>query len=102
MGMPLSTSSTSESNPGALPLLAGHGLPDFAAITTDQVEQAIPHLLAELHGELTELETRLDARLADGSPLGWAEVMDPLQHLGERLRWSWGVVSHLNGVCNTP
>jgi oligopeptidase A len=28
--------------------------------------------------------------------------MDPLHHLGERLRWSWGVVSHLNGVCNTP
>ena len=28
--------------------------------------------------------------------------MDPLHHLGERLRWSWGVVNHLNGVCNTP
>jgi oligopeptidase A len=28
--------------------------------------------------------------------------MEPLHHLGERLRWSWGVVSHLNGVCNTP
>jgi oligopeptidase A len=28
--------------------------------------------------------------------------MQPLHLLGERLRWSWGVVSHLNGVCNTP
>ncbi|MFM8277793.1 MAG: M3 family peptidase, partial [Cyanobium sp.] len=28
--------------------------------------------------------------------------MDPLHRLGERLRWSWGVVSHLNSVCNTP
>ena len=104
MGTPLSTSSSSESNPGALPLLTGQGLPDFAAITPEQVEQGIPHLLAELHGELTELETRLDARLVDGHgpSLDWAEVMDPLQHLGERLRWSWGVVSHLNGVCNTP
>ena len=105
MGTPLSISSkssNSSSSPEALPLLAGQGLPDFGAITPDQVEQAIPHLLAELNGELTELETRLDARIADASPLGWAEVMDPVQHLGERLRWSWGVVSHLNGVCNTP
>ena len=28
--------------------------------------------------------------------------MTPLHLLGERLRWSWGVVSHLNGVCNSP
>ena len=28
--------------------------------------------------------------------------MGPLQQLGERLRWSWGVVGHLLGVCNTP
>ena len=28
--------------------------------------------------------------------------MPALQRIGERLRWSWGVVSHLNGVCNSP
>ena len=28
--------------------------------------------------------------------------MVPLQQIGESLRWSWGVVSHLNGVCNSP
>ena len=28
--------------------------------------------------------------------------MEPIQGLGEQLRWSWGVVSHLNGVCNSP
>ena len=28
--------------------------------------------------------------------------MEPMQRIGERLRWSWGVISHLNGVCNTP
>ena len=27
--------------------------------------------------------------------------MSPLQQLGERLRWSWGVVCHLNAVCNS-
>jgi oligopeptidase A len=90
----------------ASPLLRGEGLPPFEAITAEQVEAAIPELLDQLNGELTALEDRLDQRLAEseagGTPLSWQEVMDPLHHLGERLRWSWGVVSHLNGVCNSP
>jgi oligopeptidase A len=88
------------------PLLRGQGLPPFAAITPEQVNTAIPELLEQLNGELSQLEQQLDGRnneaRAGGAPLTWAEVMDPLHHLGERLRWSWGVVSHLNGVCNTP
>jgi oligopeptidase A len=94
------SSDTPSSTP--LPLLAGEGLPEFAAITAEQVEQAIPRLLEELNDELTALEQRLEQRLAETSPLSWSELMDPLHHLGERLRWSWGVVSHLNGVCNSP
>ena len=85
-----------------LPVLAGEGLPEFEAITPEQVEQGIPALLDTLNSELTTLEARLEQRLAEASPLGWDELMDPLHRLGERLRWSWGVVSHLNGVCNTP
>jgi len=86
------------------PLLVGEGLPQFNAITPDQVDRAIPQLLAELGVELDALETNLAQRLASpqAEPLHWAELMDPLHQLGERLRWSWGVVSHLNGVCNTP
>ncbi|MCP9929558.1 M3 family metallopeptidase [Cyanobium sp. AMD-g] len=83
-------------------LLAGEGLPRFEAITPDQVRAHIPELLSGLQAELDRLETDLAAAAASGRPLGWAEVMDPLQRLGERLRWSWGVVSHLNGVCNSP
>jgi oligopeptidase A len=87
------------------PLLRGQGLPPFEAITPEQVNAAIPELLDQLNGELSQLEQALEGRLeqasSGGDPLGWAEVMDPLHHLGERLRWSWGVVSHLNGVCNT-
>jgi oligopeptidase A len=88
------------------PLLRGQGLPPFSAITPHQVNTAIPELLEQLNGELSQLEQQLEGRLGEatggGAPLSWAEVMDPLHHLGERLRWSWGVVSHLNGVCNTP
>ncbi len=82
-------------------LLAGEGLPSFEAITPDQVVAHIPALLSTLQAELDRLEADLTAAAA-GRNLGWAEVMDPLHRLGERLRWSWGVVSHLNGVCNSP
>ena len=84
-----------------LPLLLGQGLPPFEAITPEQVGQAIPALLSELNESLFALEASLELRLGQSESLRWQEVMDPLQQLGERLRWSWGVVSHLNGVCNT-
>ncbi len=83
-------------------LLAGEGLPRFEAITPDQVRAHIPELLSGLQAELERVETDLAAAALAARPLSWAEVMDPLQRLGERLRWSWGVVSHLNGVCNSP
>ena len=83
-------------------LLAGEGLPDFPAITPEQVDRHVPELIAALEGELEALEAALAEALAVNRPLDWHQVMDPLHRLGERLRWSWGVVSHLTGVCNTP
>ena len=82
------------------PLLRGEGLPDFSAITPDRVSQDIPQLLEQLDQAFTELEQSLDGALSQQAPLSWDSVMQPLQAIGERLRWSWGVVSHLNGVCN--
>lgn len=84
------------------PLLAGKGLPAFGEITAAQVEEHIPELLSLLNAELDVLEALLRQALGAGRLLDWAEVMDPLQRLGEQLRWSWGVVGHLNGVCNSP
>ena len=110
----------SASAPAATPsqppeILRGHGLPDFRAITPATVSAHIPELIAELGADLTALEQRLEERLqaiesadagsgtgSDDTLLHWHELMDPLQRLGERLRWSWGGVSHLNGVCNSP
>jgi oligopeptidase A len=89
-----------------LPLLIGEGLPPFEAINAEQVTQGMPILLAELSSGFSDLEERLARRLteadAGGPALTWEEVMDPLHHLGEKLRWSWGVVSHLNAVCHSP
>jgi oligopeptidase A len=83
-------------------LLRGEGLPRYEAITPEAVSAHIPTLMAELEAELAALEQGLERTLAAGTPLDWGQLMDPLQRLGERLRWSWGVVSHLNGVCNSP
>ena len=83
-------------------LLLGEGLPPFEAITAEQVKAHIPALMEQLQAELSALEQQLELALVSGAPLQWHQVMDPLQRMGERLRWSWGVVSHLNGVCNSP
>jgi oligopeptidase A len=83
-------------------ILRGEGLPRFEAITPEAVSSEIPKLIAELSDELAALEQGLEQAMGAATALTWAAVMDPLQRLGERLRWSWGVVSHLNGVCNSP
>ena len=83
-------------------LLAGQGFPDYEAITPEQVQTLIPQLLQRLSDQFAALETSLDAALGSGAPLGWDMVMPPLHRIGEQLRWSWGVVTHLNAVCNSP
>ena len=82
-------------------LLRGHGLPRFEAIDASQVKAHIPALIHELGEQLNALESTFQTRLSENTPLSWDEVMTPLHLLGERLRWSWGVVSHLNAVCNS-
>jgi len=84
------------------PLLAGEGLPRFQAINPEQVRSQIPMLLQQLETELAGLERDLQLRLESSAALSWEAVLDPLERLSERLRWSWGVVSHLVGVCNSP
>jgi oligopeptidase A len=83
-------------------ILRGEGLPVFEAITPAAVREHIPELIQHLEAELSALEQSLEQALELAEPLSWAAVIDPLQRLGERLRWSWGVVSHLNGVDNSP
>jgi len=83
-------------------ILRGEGLPNFEAITPEAVSEHIPALMQALESELGDLEQSLGQRLEQNQTLSWNDVMAPLQRLGERLRWSWGVVSHLNGVCNSP
>ena len=90
----MSTSSTSA-------LLQGAGLPRFEQVTPDLVRSEIPTLLQQLETEFSALEQRLSTSLKSDTPITWDSVMKPMQAIGEQLRWSWGVVSHLNGVCNS-
>ncbi len=82
-------------------LLQGEGIPNFTAITAQQVQVHMPELLCALNKQFSRLEQDLDKVLASGKSINWEQVMSPLHQLQEQLRWSWRVVSHLNGVCNT-
>ncbi len=76
------------------PLLMGKGLPPFDAIKPEHIVPSMTQLLAELDEELTSLEAKVTPT--------WSGLVEPLDRLGERLTWSWGIVSHLMGVKNSP
>lgn len=76
------------------PLLIGEGLPPFSQITADQVVPAITQLITELDQELSKLENNVNPT--------WQDLVEPLSHIEERLRWSWGIIGHLMGVKNSP
>ena len=62
-------------------LLRGHGLPRFEAIDASQVKAHIPALIQELEDQLSTLESTLQQRLSDNTPLSWDEVIDRFHHL---------------------
>ncbi|MDX1976145.1 MAG: M3 family metallopeptidase [Pseudanabaenaceae cyanobacterium bins.68] len=82
----------------ANPLLRGEGLPPFEQIQVSMVEPAIATLLAELTSQLQALEEHLTAHSAPT----WQDLVPPLEQIGDRLSWTWGIISHLQGVKNSP
>ncbi len=82
-------------------LLVGKDLPNFQQISPEQVKSSIPILLKQLDTSFDSLEENIEQNLKDNNKLEWNSIMNPLQGISERLRWSWGVISHLNGVCNS-
>ena len=79
------------------PLLPGHGLPPYGQFTPEAIGAGMPELLRQLEVVLDRHEAKLTTLEAPT----WEQVMDPLHHLEERLRWAWGVVNHLTGVCDS-
>ncbi|MFP4122379.1 M3 family metallopeptidase [Coleofasciculus sp.] len=76
------------------PLRRGKGLPPFDQIEPNHIVPAMTQLLAELEQELAALEEKIVPT--------WDGLVEPLEALTERLRWSWSIVSHLMGVKNSP
>lgn len=76
------------------PLLIGKGLPPFESIKPEQVVPAFEELLAKLDSQLADLEATVTPT--------WGSLVEPLEKLQQPLSWSWGLVSHLMGVKNSP
>jgi oligopeptidase A len=88
--MPFDTPENSPANP----LLDFSGLPRFAQVRPEHVAPAIEQLLAEARACIEQL-SRADA------PLGWEALVEPIDDVTEKLGRAWGVVAHLNAVCDT-
>ncbi len=76
------------------PLLIGQGLPPFPEIAPEHVVPAMTQLLEVLEREFADLEANVQPT--------WEGSVEPLQKIGEKLGWSWGIVGHLMGVQNSP
>ena len=77
------------------PLLHFDDLPLFDQVRPEHVAPAIDTLLAQT-------ENALAAVAAPGFPASWDTLSRTLDTATERLSRAWGVVSHLNGVADTP
>ncbi len=76
------------------------GLPNFNQFTPQRIEKEFPVLLEKLNSNFNEIETEFSS-LIKNENLDWVKVMNPLNKINEELRWSWGVISHLNSVKNS-
>ena len=76
------------------------GLPEFNEFTPQRIEKEFPLILEKLNSDFDNIETEFSA-LINNEKLDWDNIMKPLNKINEELRWSWGVISHLNSVKNS-
>ncbi len=84
------------------PLLIGKGLPPFGDIKPEHVVPGIERLLQDLEEALRSLETQLTSKLENNDAPTWEDLVEPIIPMTEKLSWSWGIISHLMGVKNSP
>ncbi|MFY7906347.1 MAG: M3 family metallopeptidase, partial [Burkholderiaceae bacterium] len=78
-----------------LPLLDFQDLPLFDQVLPEQIGPAIDALL-------TQADAALEAVTAADFPADWKQMASVLDVATERLGRTWGTVSHLNSVADTP
>jgi oligopeptidase A len=82
--------------PGARnPLLDFTGLPRFDQIQPKDVTPAIDELLTDARDVVSRIT-------ASDAVATWDSVIEPLNEATDRLARSWGAVSHMNAVVDTP
>ncbi len=92
MNAPINSPSLNSQNP----LLSfGRGIAQYDAVRPEQIAPAIQHLLSVCE---TAVAKAVDAK----TPATWLDLVEPLEDATEQLGRSWGVVSHLNAVADTP
>ena len=75
-------------------------LPEFNKFTSDRINQEFPNVIEKINLDFEKIEKFLSKYLEQEN-LEWDKVINPLNEVNEILRWSWGVISHLNGVKNS-
>ncbi len=92
MNAPINSSSLDSQNP----LLSfGRGIAQYDAVRPEQIAPAIEYLLSVCE---IAVATAVDAK----TPATWLDLVEPLEDATEQLGRSWGVISHLNAVADTP
>ena len=75
-------------------------LPEFKKFTPDSISKQFPLVLEKIAEDFKNIEKNLSNYLLQND-LNWNKVINPLNEVNEILRWSWGVISHLNAVNNS-
>ena len=75
-------------------------LPEFKKFTPENINKQFPIVLEKISDDFKYIEKNLSNYLIQND-LNWDNVINPLNEVNEILRWSWGVISHLNAVNNS-
>ena len=75
-------------------------LPEFKKFTPENINKQFPIVLEEIAEDFKNIEKNFSNYLIQND-LNWDKVINPLNEVNEILRWSWGVISHLNAVNNS-
>ena len=78
------------------PLLSfGRGIASYSEVKPEHITPAIGWLLKRA-------QTAVDIATDPSTPATWGQLAEPLEDATEALGRSWGVISHLNSVADTP
>jgi oligopeptidase A len=78
------------------PLIAfGRGICSYSDVKPTDIAPAIDFLLQQA-------QYAVDHAVDPVTPANWDDLVEPLEDATESLSRSWGVISHLNSVADTP